>query len=994
MTTVGPVPPALPPVPTPTATTGATGAVGLGAVPNPSAPTVTANAVQALTAIVVNLPNTLRNRPVGSPIVGTLVAQDSNGTALLRTAEGIVVLRGPIAAQIGSQLALYLPDQAEGATARLVLQRMPDGTPATGVTAGNTAQASAAAPDGGSSAAVAATPQRPAPTLSPGQVVTATLVQRGEGAPTGATGYARAPIGAAFEARVLSIANAAGAPAQGGAMGINADGHPVVTATVVGRTSAGLVAINAGFGLLTVPAGGDLQPGQRLELELIGRPATTAPSNAPAQAVVATLAQRGDPALASANAVAAGYARAPIGTTIQTNVLSIANADDDGSSAGTVSVNAQGNPVVTATVTGRTGAGLVAVNAGFGQLTLPAALNLLAGQRLEIELVGRPGVAPGAPAPNAVVTATLIQRGDAPAPAGAGPAAPGPAAGYARAAIGTTFDARIVSPAPTGGDAPRTGSIAVNAEGHPVVTASVVGRTGGGLTVVNAGFGLLTLPAGGNLPPGQPVALELLGRPSPPADAPDTGQLVTATLVQRGDQAPATGNAIAQTYARAPIGTTIEARLLLLAGATDDGVAAGSVTVNAEGNPVVTATVAGRTGAGLLVVNAGFGLMTVGAAGNAEPGQRVQLELVGRVGAPSTALTPGQVVPATLVQRGDAGPVVVNGAASGYVRAPIGAAFDARVLAIGGGEAAANIGQMSINAEGHPVVTATVVGRSAGGLLVVNAGFGLLTIPAGDLPVGQRIQLELLGRPGLATIAGAAARPGGTPLAGDEPAAAGDAVTLARDWENLRRAIDGLAASDPAAAQAALGRAVAQPGPRLAAGLLFLVAALRGGDVGMLLGERAARALERTGRGAVLGRLGEELGVLNRLATQPTGDWRAFFLPVQHPEGPITPVRLFFRQQRNRKGQLEPTTRFVVETELTRLGPLQIDGLARAQRVDLVLRTREALPEDARRDIDAIVQSAAAEGRFAGSVAFQAGGRFPIDPLDEIAHPAAHGVMA
>jgi hypothetical protein len=162
----------------------------------------------------------------------------------------------------------------------------------------------------------------------------------------------------------------------------------------------------------------------------------------------------------------------------------------------------------------------------------------------------------------------------------------------------------------------------------------------------------------------------------------------------------------------------------------------------------------------------------------------------------------------------------------------------------------------------------------------------------------------------------------------------------------------------------------------------------------MLLGERAVRALERAGRGAMLARLSEELGTLRRLATELSGDWRAFFLPVQQPDGPITPVRLFFRQQRGRKGQGEPTTRFVVETELTRLGPLQIDGLARATRIDLVLRTRELLPEGARRDIDAIVQSAAAEGRFTGTIAFQAVTRFPIDPLDEIAHPAQQGVTA
>ncbi len=275
MTTVGPVPPPLPPAPTPTATTGAQGAVGAGATPNPSAPTVIPTAVQALTAIVVNLPNTLRNRPVGSPITGTLVAQDSNGNALLRTPEGTVVLRGPIAAPVGSQLALYLPEQAEGATARLVVLRLPDGGMPGGVTAGSAAQTTAPPSDGSSSAAEIAPPPRTTlHAATPGQIVTATLAQRGEAATAGANGpaasYARAPIGASFDTRVVSVGNATTA-GTAGSMEINANGNPVVTATVVGRTSTGLLAVDAGFGLLTVPLGGELEPGQRVAFELLGR---------------------------------------------------------------------------------------------------------------------------------------------------------------------------------------------------------------------------------------------------------------------------------------------------------------------------------------------------------------------------------------------------------------------------------------------------------------------------------------------------------------------------------------------------------------------------------------------------------------------------------------------------------------------------------------------------------------------------------------------------
>lgn len=1000
MTTVGPVPPPLPPAPTPAATSGAPGPVGAGATPAPSAPTVTAGAVQALTAIIVNLPNTLRNRPVGSPITGTLVASDSNGNALLKTADGIVVLRGPVTAQVGSQVTLYLPE--EGEAARLTIQGGASG----GVSAGAAAQNSTPTSSGATAAVVQPPqPRADAPALKEGQVVTATLVQRSETQPPGtsaaAAGYARAPIGASFDARVVTLqANTGGA--NTGTMGINAEGNPVVTATVVGRTSAGLVAVNAGFGLLTLPAGGELQVGQRLELELIGKPGTgrPAPETFPSgQVVSATLLQRGDPALAQSSSIAQGYARAPIGTAIDARLLSVAAAAADGAAGGTVSVNSEGHPVVTATVTGRTAQGLAVVNAGFGVLSLPVPANVQTGQRLRLELLGRAGDQKVALTPGQIVTTTLIQRSDAPT------AQPAPgnavAAGYARAAIGASFDARVasVAPPPAGNasPAPSTGTMSVNAEGHPVVSASVVGRTGAGLLVVNAGFGLLTLPADGDLPQGQRIELELLGRPVAPKDAPAPAQIVTATVTQRGDPALAATNATAQAIARAPAGASIGAKLLSIAPAAEDGAPVGTIALNAQSNPVVTAQVVGRNAAGQVLVNAGFAQLAIPAGANLQPGQRVQIELVGRPGAtaspaPAPSLAQGQVVTATLIQRGDTAQAAAgNGVAQGYARAAVGATFDARVLSAMPAQqgAASAMGAMGVNAEGHPVVTATVVGRTPAGLAVVNAGFGLLTVPAGgDVQAGMRLQLELLGRP--ASPAGLPPLPG----ADDLPALPADAAMLAHDWETLRRTLETLAASDPQTAAQAQGRALAVPGERMAAGLLFLIAALRLGDLSMLMGERAVRALERGGRGPMLQRLGDELGTLNRLATESAGDWRAFFLPVQQPDGPITPVRLYFRQPRKRNGQAEATTRFVVETELTRLGPLQIDGLARQQRVDLILRTREALPEQARLDIDAIVQSAAAEGHFTGSIAFQAVGRFPIDPLDEIAHPAQHGVTA
>lgn len=374
-------------------------------------------------------------------------------------------------------------------------------------------------------------------------------------------------------------------------------------------------------------------------------------------------------------------------------------------------------------------------------------------------------------------------------------------------------------------------------------------------------------------------------------------------------------------------------------------------------------------------------------------------------GGSALPIAAGQVLSATLAQR--AAPEAVNPAYQRYGAAPIGATFDVRVLSVtqpdtqsaSAATAAAGRGiAMAINAAGHPVVNAQVIGQTGSGLVVVNAGFGLLTVPSGGvlLAAGAQLQLEFMGRPPAANGSPLPGQPGIAPAValaefGGRPP--GDAGTLAHDWETLRRTIEALVQQNPQAAQSALGRAVAQPGDRLAAGLLFLVAAMRGGDISALLGEPAIRSLERAGRGGLLRRLNDELGVLNKLATEASGDWRAFYLPVQPPDGPITPVRMFFRQPRKNQKQGDQATRFVVETELTRIGPIQIDGLAKATRLDLILRTREALPAAAQNEIDRIFQSAAAEGRFTGSIGFQAVQRFPIDPLEEIGHPV-HGVTA
>jgi hypothetical protein len=71
-------------------------------------------------------------------------------------------------------------------------------------------------------------------------------------------------------------------------------------------------------------------------------------------------------------------------------------------------------------------------------------------------------------------------------------------------------------------------------------------------------------------------------------------------------------------------------------------------------------------------------------------------------------------------------------------------------------------------------------------------------------------------------------------------------------------------------------------------------------------------------------------------------------------------------------------SRFAVEVELSRLGPLQLDGLVRPKRLDLVLRSRRPLPIELRQELATAFKDSLAASGFAGEIAFAVVARFPI----------------
>lgn len=331
--------------------------------------------------------------------------------------------------------------------------------------------------------------------------------------------------------------------------------------------------------------------------------------------------------------------------------------------------------------------------------------------------------------------------------------------------------------------------------------------------------------------------------------------------------------------------------------------------------------------------------------------------------------------PATPAQAGasdgsaDLAPAEIGPHANPVLALRPGGAILVRVLSLGGS------GPPVLPQAGAPILTGSITGTTLAGEPVVDTEDGVFTLVTRmSPPVGTPISMEVLSlAPKLATSGAAPGAVKPDPL-----------IQLAHEWPALAEALDALRAINPQLAQSLSEHVIARPGQQLAGGLAFFIAALKGGDVRAWLGEQSTSALERSGRGRLLSKLGQEFRQMAEASDAKTssGDWRALFVPVFDGEA-IRQLRLYVhkdggQEQTEREAQ-EPSTRFLVDLDLTRLGAFQLDGLVHAKRLDLVIRTKAALPADMRREINAIFTKACEGTGIAGQIAFQATPRF-VEP--------------
>lgn len=262
---------------------------------------------------------------------------------------------------------------------------------------------------------------------------------------------------------------------------------------------------------------------------------------------------------------------------------------------------------------------------------------------------------------------------------------------------------------------------------------------------------------------------------------------------------------------------------------------------------------------------------------------------------------------------------------------------------------------------GAKLVPGIVAEPDASGTAQVQTPVGMLSLSTKiPLPPAARIVLEVMGEVEL------------PPPVADDGAA--PSVAQGRGWPALNDALTALSRDDPAAARRTIEKVLPRAGGDMAPALITAVAALKTGAVQALLGDHLLKALDLAGHHDIAVRLGADFQQLTGIVADPSGgDWRSYLIPV-HDGAHVQFLRFLVRRNRKNPTQSDEgdsTTRFIVEVDMSRLGAMQLDGLVKPKKFDLIIRSGKPLDAAMRRDIAKVFNDSLAAGGHTGALSFK-----------------------
>ncbi len=204
------------------------------------------------------------------------------------------------------------------------------------------------------------------------------------------------------------------------------------------------------------------------------------------------------------------------------------------------------------------------------------------------------------------------------------------------------------------------------------------------------------------------------------------------------------------------------------------------------------------------------------------------------------------------------------------------------------------------------------------------------------------------------------------------------ALLLPGAWPVMDEVLQTLTQHVPALAQAVTNVAPNAAGgaAQMTPAAMFFIAAIRSGDLGSWLGDKALEVLRREGKGNLLSRLGSEANALTRMGAEPasTADWRGMTIPMMW-QNEMQKIALYYKRDEGSSEEQESkggNTRFLFDLNLSHMGKVQLDGLLRGTKLDLIVRTGQSFSQAMQQEMRRLYTGALEQAQMSGELSFTA----------------------
>jgi len=188
-------------------------------------------------------------------------------------------------------------------------------------------------------------------------------------------------------------------------------------------------------------------------------------------------------------------------------------------------------------------------------------------------------------------------------------------------------------------------------------------------------------------------------------------------------------------------------------------------------------------------------------------------------------------------------------------------------------------------------------------------------------------------------------------------------------------------------------------GSHLAAGLASFIRARLSDKPAPWPGAELRQALQSAGRPELVAKLEQGFAELARAApsTSQDGQWKTMVLPLLDEQA-LHQARLAIRRDGGKGNQPKDgkpaSVHFLLDVELSRMGAMQLDGLVRGKRFDLMLRTHKPLESQMQSEIQRLFAEAKSATGITGEIYFQVAAVFASPDPNAPAPSHAGGLIA